>query len=127
MIILNENKLFLKFCKRNDGNGEEVDLVELAQYYLKELINKRLHVESETLRSNEELATFIKFAITCPNNFYVSAHIYDVIKSGLPNFCAVALAIASIGYEPRGIRIDSQDCVDNSHEIRGMFKRIDEQ
>ncbi len=126
MISLDENKLFFKLCKRNDGNGVEVDLVKLAQNYLHQLIDKKLHVESEKFRSNEELATFIKFAITCPNNFYVSAHIYDVIKSGLPNFCAVALAIASIGYEPRGIRIDSQNCVDNSNEIRGMFKRIDE-
>lgn len=114
-------------CKRNDGQGEDVDLSKLSQFYLKELINKRLHVESEELISHEELATFVKFAITCPNNFYVSAHIYDVIKSGLPNFCAVALAIASIGYEPRGIRIDSQNCVDNSHEIRGMFKKIQKQ
>ena len=98
----------------------------MAQKYLKELIDKKLHKEYDRVRSNEELATFITFAITCPNSFYVSAHIYDALRSGLPNFCAVALALASIGYEPRGIRIDSQNCVDNSQEIRRAFNDINQ-
>ena len=36
-------------------------------------------------------------------------HRYDVIKSGIPNFCAVALALIDLGYAPKGIRLDSGD------------------
>ena len=32
-----------------------------------------------------------------------------MLKSGMPNFLAVALALQSCGYKPMGIRIDSGD------------------
>ena len=100
-----------------------MDLVQLSEKYIKELIAKRI-VENNEFRYEEEFAAFITFAITCPRHYHVSAHIYNVTKSGLPNFCAVALALAEIGYKALGIRIDSSNCAENSHVIRLMFKKI---
>ncbi|KAM9308484.1 nicotinate phosphoribosyltransferase [Gastrophryne carolinensis] len=46
----------------------------------------------------------------------------SIERSGVPNFCAVALALHQLGYTAVGVRLDSGDLVRQSVEIRKVFK-----
>ena len=46
------------------------------------------------------------------------------VRSGLLNFCAVALALNDLGYKAIGIRIDSGDLAYLSNAARDIFERI---
>lgn len=46
------------------------------------------------------------------------------LRSGLPNFCTVAMALSDFGYEPRGIRLDSGDLAYLSQVVRQNFRKI---
>ena len=45
-------------------------------------------------------------------------------RSGIPNFCAVGLALNQIGYKVVGIRLDSGDLAYLSIKVREIFKKI---
>ena len=55
---------------------------------------------SET--NTSELAAFTSYALAFPNAFLALVDTYNVLQSGLPNFCAVALALRELGYAARG-------------------------
>lgn len=74
--------------------------------------------------SEGELAAFISYALAFPNGFLALIDTYDVIRSGLPNFCTVAMALSDFGYEPRGIRLDSGDLAYLSQVVRQNFRKI---
>ncbi|KAK9884535.1 hypothetical protein WA026_007376 [Henosepilachna vigintioctopunctata] len=76
--------------------------------------------------SDGEFAAFISFAIAFPDGFMALVDTYDVVKSGLFNFCSVALALLDFGYSPIGIRLDSGDLAYLSNVARNYFKRISE-
>lgn len=98
--------------------GESEDLVELALKYQREL---------QTSETNEgELAAFLGYAISWPNSFLALVDTYNTLSSGVPNFCAVALALLELGYKPVGIRLDSGDLAYLSVEARQYFKKIGE-
>ncbi|XP_058817922.1 nicotinate phosphoribosyltransferase isoform X3 [Topomyia yanbarensis] len=104
--------------------GDKRDLLELA-------INHRTQLakilDTSTDESSEgELAAMVSFAIAFPDGFMALVDTYDVKRSGLLNFCAVALALNDQGYRAVGIRIDSGDLAYLSCLSRETFERIAE-
>jgi len=71
-----------------------------------------------------ELAAFISFAMAFPSNFVALIDTYDVPKSGLLNFCAVAMALNDYGYKAIGIRIDSGDLAYLSRVVKETMERV---
>ncbi len=107
----------LKYTILKDSKGNEHDIKELALKFRSEL--------GYTSTNEGELAAFISYAMAFPSEFLALADTYDIMKSGIPNFIFVALALNSIGYKPLGIRIDSGDLAYYSKEIRKFFTEID--
>ncbi|KAL6587648.1 Nicotinate phosphoribosyltransferase 2 [Orobanche minor] len=103
------------------------DFVSLVRTWLSKL--KRSHVSGgifgETNQS--ELAAFISYALAFPKNFLALVDTYDVMRSGVPNFCAVALALNDLGYKGVGIRLDSGDLAYLSCETRRFFQAIEKE
>jgi len=101
-----------------DKNNKEHDLVDLALKYRRQLAVTNSH--------DGELAAFIAYARTFPDGFLALVDTYDTVKSGVPNFLCVALALAEIGYKPVGIRLDSGDLAYLSKVSRDMFNKAGE-
>jgi len=70
-----------------------------------------------------ELASFIAYAQAFPTGFLALVDTYDTLKSGVPNFICVALALLKLGYKPIGVRLDSGDL---SYLSRGTRKMVNE-
>ncbi|CAA6667659.1 unnamed protein product [Spirodela intermedia] len=100
-----------KTLKSPDGSRTCEDFVSLVQNWFSKLqwTDKFRGIFGETNQS--ELAAFISYAL--------------VMKSGIPNFCAVALALNDMGYKARGIRLDSGDLAYQSIEGRKIFCEIE--
>nr|XP_010930909.1 nicotinate phosphoribosyltransferase 2 isoform X2 [Elaeis guineensis] len=77
--------------------------------------------------NQSELAAFTSYALAFPNDFLALVDTYDVTKSGIPNFCAVALALNDLGYKACGIRLDSGDLAYLSFEGRNFFHAIEKE
>ncbi len=70
-----------------------------------------------------ELASFIAYAQAFPTGFLALVDTYDTLKSGVPNFICVALALLKLGYKPIGVRLDSGDL---SYLSRGARRMVNE-
>lgn len=106
------------------GTNESVDLLELTCKWLKEVVPQFKGASCATNKG--ELAAFISYAIAFPDIFSALVDTYDVEKCGLINFCAVALALNDLGYQAKGIRIDSGDLAYLSQRARDHFIHISE-
>jgi len=71
-----------------------------------------------------ELAAFASYAVAFPDGFLALVDTYDVTKSGLLNFAAVAMALHDLGYTAIGIRIDSGDLAYLSLVARETFQKV---
>ncbi|XP_049534339.1 nicotinate phosphoribosyltransferase isoform X2 [Anopheles darlingi] len=105
-------------------DGTTRDLLELAIEHRAQLTSV---LDVSTDESSEgELAAMVSFAIAFPDGFMALVDTYDVKRSGLLNFCAVALALNEQGFRAIGIRIDSGDLAYLSCLARETFERIAE-
>uniref|UniRef100_A0A0C9S423 Nicotinate phosphoribosyltransferase n=1 Tax=Wollemia nobilis TaxID=56998 RepID=A0A0C9S423_9CONI len=110
---------------RADGKGICDDFVSLTQHWLSKLKAADSSRGSFADTNVSELAAFTSYALAFPNNFQALVDTYDVMRSGLPNFCAVALALHELGYKAHGIRLDSGDLAYLSIEVRKFFYAIE--
>ncbi|XP_071594640.1 nicotinate phosphoribosyltransferase isoform X2 [Heliangelus exortis] len=102
------------------AGGQPVDLVALAVSWLQQVC-ELLQTPPEKVNQGE-LAAFVSYAITFPKDFQGLLDTYCVRRSGLPNFCAVALALHQLGYRAIGVRLDSGDLAQQSKEIRQVLR-----
>ncbi|ODN05065.1 Nicotinate phosphoribosyltransferase [Orchesella cincta] len=109
---------------KHKDTQEEVDFIDLCRSW-KEKLTPGLDVLREEA-SDGELAAFASYAIAFPDSFVALVDTYDTAKSGLLNFCAVAMALNDMGYQPQGIRIDSGDLAYLSTMARQKFEQIAE-
>lgn len=100
------------------SSGEKADFVEMVMSCRREL---------GFVHTNEgELASFIAYAQAFPASFLALVDTYDTLRSGVPNFLAVALALHRLGYRPIGIRLDSGDLAFLSRAARKLFREVSE-
>lgn len=71
-----------------------------------------------------ELVAFTSYALTFPTKFLALIDTFDVINSGAPNFCAVALALAKYNIQAVGVRLDSGDLAYQSVKVRELMTQI---
>ncbi|KAL3892169.1 hypothetical protein ACJMK2_004403 [Sinanodonta woodiana] len=110
-----------KMLKKKDGSVE-VDFISLCLKYQEELSSVLAFLPDQV--NAGELAAFISYAQAFPGGFLALIDTYDAIKSGLPNFCTVAMALWEAGYKPQGIRLDSGDLSYLSQMVREGFSKI---
>ncbi|XP_014509856.1 nicotinate phosphoribosyltransferase 2 [Vigna radiata var. radiata] len=121
---MNLDEISDKSLRRKDGSSTCDDFVIEVQTWLSK-IQLSNGVFGETNQS--ELAAFTSYALAFPDNFLALVDTYDVIRSGIPNFCAVALALSDLGYKAVGIRLDSGDLAYLSCEVRKFFRNIEKE
>lgn len=125
--FMSPDEIIDKSLQSCDGSNACEDFVSSVQTWLSKL--KRSHllggIFGETNQS--ELAAFISYALAFPNAFLALVDTYDVMRSGIPNFCAVALALNDFGYKAVGIRLDSGDLAYLSCETRKFFQAIEKE
>ncbi|CAI9777452.1 unnamed protein product [Fraxinus pennsylvanica] len=125
--FMSPDEIIDKSLQSCDGSNACEDFVSSVQLWLSKL--KRSHllggIFGETNQS--ELAAFISYALAFPNAFLALVDTYDVMRSGIPNFCAVALALNDFGYKAVGIRLDSGDLAYLSSETRKFFQAIEKE
>ncbi|CAK7337696.1 unnamed protein product [Dovyalis caffra] len=116
-----------KSLRSADGSNSCEDFVSLVQTWLNNIQwSKSLHgIFGETNQS--ELAAFASYALAFPRSFLALVDTYDVMRSGIPNFCAVALALNDLGYKAAGIRLDSGDLAYLSCEARKFFSAVEKE
>lgn len=96
-----------------DAYGVERDFVDTV------LMFREKYNAQQT--NDGELASFIQYAMAFPQSFLALIDTYDTLKSGLPNYVIVAVALIDFGYKPLGVRIDSGDLAYLSLKIRTHF------
>ncbi|CAN8284026.1 unnamed protein product [Cochlearia groenlandica] len=119
--FMSTDEIVDKVLRSADGETTCEDFVSHVQKWLAKIqYSPSLRgIFSETNQS--ELAAFTSYALAFPKAFLGLVDTYDVMKSGIPNFCAVALALNDYGYKALGIRLDSGDLAYLSTEVRNFF------
>ncbi|XP_062857252.1 nicotinate phosphoribosyltransferase isoform X2 [Trichomycterus rosablanca] len=100
--------------------GEPVDLVSKVKDWL-DRVCQLLRADPHKVREGE-LAAFLTYAIAYPRNFLPVIDSYSVSCSGSISFCAVALALCELQYQPVGVRLDSGDLCKQSLQVCHVFR-----
>eukprot|EP00529_Nitzschia_sp_RCC80_P012986 CAMPEP_0113494104 /NCGR_PEP_ID=MMETSP0014_2-20120614/28936_1 /TAXON_ID=2857 /ORGANISM="Nitzschia sp." /LENGTH=610 /DNA_ID=CAMNT_0000387989 /DNA_START=347 /DNA_END=2176 /DNA_ORIENTATION=- /assembly_acc=CAM_ASM_000159 len=79
---------------------------------------------NSTTTNMGELAAFCAYACAFPDSCLCLIDTYDTLRSGLPNFVAVALTLQDFGYKPKGVRLDSGDLAKLSRSCRDIFDEV---
>lgn len=103
--------------------GDTVNFVDIV-LEKKRFVEETLDVAG--IPRESELAAYISYAQAFPAGFLALVDTFDTLRSGVPNYLTVGLALKAVGYQPVGIRLDSGDLGALSIAARGLFKRIDE-
>lgn len=111
----------VKKLKTSKGDAE-VDFMELCYKWRKDLSMVLKTMEDEA--SEGEFIAFVSYAAAFPTTFLALVDTYDVIRSGLLNFAAVAMALNDLGYRAIGIRIDSGDLAYLSKCAADLFAEV---
>jgi nicotinate phosphoribosyltransferase len=74
--------------------------------------------------NKSELAAFITYAWSQPENFLALIDTFDTLESGLENYCMVTNTLIDLGYKPKGVRIDSGDLAYLSIKIKEKFNQM---
>ena len=101
-----------QFKSLDEARGKKVnghDLFELTLKYRNKLEYK--------FTEDSELAAFICLAAHNPENLVLFVDSYNIMRSGVPNFCCVALALQELGYEPGGMIADSKWLETMSYQV----------
>jgi len=103
------------------------DFIALVKAHLKELVkNASSFTDSGVDPNKGETLAFATYAYAFPSTFLALVDTYNVMKSGIVNFCAVAMALADLGYKAAGIRLDSGDLAYLSVECRRYLQHVAE-
>ena len=95
---------------------------EKCSEWRKKLANHLNILESEA--NDGELAAFVSYAVAFPSGLLALVDTYDVKRSGILNFAAVAMALFDLDYNALGVRIDSGDLAYLSRMARETFEKI---
>ncbi|XP_022149494.1 nicotinate phosphoribosyltransferase 2-like [Momordica charantia] len=125
--FMSPDEIIDKSLRSSDGSRTCEDFLSVVQMWLSKIQwLPSLHgTFGDTNQS--ELAAFTSYALAFPTDFLALVDTYDVIRSGIPNFCAVALALNDLGYQAKGIRLDSGDLAYLSCEARKFFMAIEKE
>lgn len=123
--FMSPDEIIEKSLRSADGSTTCEDFVGLVQTWLSKIQRTRLSIGGFGETNLSELAAFTSYALAFPDNFLALVDTYDVLRSGFPNFCAVALALRDLGYKAIGIRLDSGDLAYLSCEARKFFQAIE--
>uniref|UniRef100_A0A182NB38 nicotinate phosphoribosyltransferase n=1 Tax=Anopheles dirus TaxID=7168 RepID=A0A182NB38_9DIPT len=131
--VEDEESAAAEATKESDENGNE-DIEDQNVLKAAEVIEEEAGETEEVVESQDEIvATEGEDEITrCANCEALNTMIHHLksvgksFRSGLLNFCAVALALNDQGYRAIGIRIDSGDLAYLSCLARETFERIAE-
>uniref|UniRef100_A0A0B7A971 Nicotinate phosphoribosyltransferase n=1 Tax=Arion vulgaris TaxID=1028688 RepID=A0A0B7A971_9EUPU len=121
--FINLQDVKFRFLMSADGKRQS-DFVDLCLKYQQELHSVIDFLSDQVVEG--ELAAFISYALAFPTGFLALIDTYDVIRSGLPNFCTVAMALHELGYQAQGIRLDSGDLSYLSKVVKSKFIKIAE-
>ncbi|XP_074557212.1 nicotinate phosphoribosyltransferase 2-like [Curcuma longa] len=124
---MSPDEIVVKSLLSHDGSSTCMNFLTLVRTWLRKLQSSESFrgVFGETNQS--ELAAFTSYALAFPYNFLALVDTYDVMRSGIPNFCAVALALYDLGYTASGIRLDSGDLAYLSIEARNFFRSVEKE
>lgn len=123
--FMSPDEIVEKSLRSADASTTCEDFVSLVQSWLRKIQRTRLSIGGFGETNLSELAAFTSYALAFPDNFLALVDTYDVLRSGIPNFCAVALALRDLGYTAMGIRLDSGDLAYLSGEARKFFQAIE--
>ncbi|GFP88222.1 nicotinate phosphoribosyltransferase [Phtheirospermum japonicum] len=131
--FMSTDEITEKSLKSSDGSKVCEDFVSLVQAWLSKLKSGTCSEAFEALNvygllfGKDILAIASNATPLCPIRIGLITIRSNVMRSGVPNFCAVALALNDLGYKATGIRLDSGDLAYLSCESRKFFQAVEKE